>query len=311
MRFAENQIMSRIALKMAISLAMITTLTSCGYVEKNKNESIVIAFGSSSMYQMDSYLREQLESRKIKFINASIGGQIIETMSALQGSNPVYLKFNNNIILSQGAKNNVDVMQKNLNILNPKGYFEVTLSGGHKGYLNLSTKTFRLIDNNENPIYANKPLLVDFNYFGYEENAIHIFNIGKNNITMGQYTADQIFNSIAKMVDFIQENGNQRFIVCGFFINQDMSLNKKKIVLDVNSRLNKKYNNQYLDMQDWITSKTIWSEVDIHPTKVDLTYQGKGELAPSLSSNPSHVNERVSSEFSLKIIKKLKDLDYI
>lgn len=276
---------------------------------KSYNKPTVISYGSSSFYYMYPHLKADLEAYNVEYISNSIGGQIIETMSALQGSNPIELHFEKNIIKGNNIPNPVIIKQHHdLGSLQPKGKFEVILSNDVKGTLDLDEKIFSTKSDISEETYQH--LKVNFGFNKYKYNAIHILNIGKNNITMGNYTSDQIFNGITNMVNYLEINGNYKYIICGYYIDRGMSLDQKVKILEINKKLSDKYREKYLDIQDYLISTEIWEDINIRPTPNDILYQKKYELAPSLSRDPKHLSSKVDSKLSYIIKNKIIAMNY-
>lgn len=281
-------------------------LTSC-----QTHQATVISYGSSSLYYMHPKLKSELDFYNVKYISNSIGGQIIETMSALQGSNPIKISFDKNEIQGKNSPNPIIFHQKyELGSLRPKGKFEITLSNGIKGTLDFNKKTFSTSAISETITTDVKDLDVNFGFENYRYNAIHIFNIGKNNITMGNYTPQQIMYGISLMIDYLESNGNDKYIVCGYYVDRDMPPHQKKIVIELNSELSKKYGSKYFDIQNYLLSEKVWKDIEKRPTPSDIKYQRNYELAPSLSRDSKHLSSNIDSEISYQIKEKLISLKY-
>ncbi|WP_158653475.1 hypothetical protein [Acinetobacter indicus] len=299
-------------MKTALGL-LITSLffTIQGSTNTSINNTIVIAYGSSSFAYMAPKIERELQSNKILYVSDAIGGQIIETISAHQGSNPIRILFKDTYIKGNGKPNAVLIEQKySIGSLNAKGVFPVRLSNGMSGVLDLDKKNFTTTDLFKNRYISKKYLNVDFGFKKYRNN-IHVFNIGKNNITMGDYTSEQVFSGIVHMINYIENIGNYKYIVCGYYIDRGMSTEKKLIILEINRKLRNKYGRRYFDFQDYLMSSQIWKDINIKPTLVDIQYQNKYELAPSLSRDAKHLSPKVDAVLATILKKKLIKLNYI
>lgn len=275
------------------------------------HQATVISYGSSSFYYMYPKLKSELDFYNVNYVSNSIGGQIIETMSALQGSNPIKIRFNKNKIQGKNLPNPIIFDQKyELGSLRPKGKFEVTLSNGIKGTLDFNKKTFSSSWISETITTDAEYLDVIFGFEKYRYNAIHIFNIGKNNITMGNYTSQQIMYGISLMVDYLESAGNDKYLVCGYYVDRNMSLDQKKIVIQLNSKLSTKYGSKYFDIQNYLLSEKVWEDIEKRPTLSDTKYQKNYELAPSLSRDSKHLSSNIDSKISYQIKEKLISLKY-
>lgn len=282
-----------------------------GTANSSINNSTIIAYGSSSFAYMAPKIKKELKSKKILYVSDAIGGQIIETISAHQGSNPIQIFFKEPTIKGNGKPNTILIKQEySIGSLNAKGAFPVKLSNGLSGILNLDKKLFTT-DNLVKDIYTNRKYLdVDFGFKKYR-NGIHIFNIGKNNITMGNYTDEQVFNGIVSMTDYMEKEGNYKYIVCGYYIDRNMSLQKKLVILNINKKLRQKYGVKYFDFQNYLISPQIWKDIDIRPTPSDIKYQKKYELALSLSRDSRHLSSKVDEALAILLKEKLIQLNYI
>lgn len=282
------------------------------FIPDKAEKNTVIAFGSSSLNYMAPKIQSKLKSLGYDYVSDAIGGQIIETMSAHQGSNPIRIKFTDEVIKGSKSVNHVEIIQKKeIGSLRAKGSFPVLLSNGVKGNLNLNKKTFTTINEQADKHVGTESIGVDFGYYQYRNKAIHIFNIGKNNITMGNYTEDQVFDAVVDMITYTETSGNNKYVVCGYFVDTNMPLKQKKVVLEVNKKLKEKYGSRYFDIQEIIVSKKIWNDLGKTPNIEDLNYQQIGDLAPQLSRNSNHLSEEVDTVITNMLIEKLKSLKYI
>lgn len=292
-------------------LLIVSSCTIQGSAYNYINNPTIIAYGSSSFYYMAPKIKNELKSKRILYISDAIGGQIIETMSAHQGSNPIQIFFPEKTIRGNGKPNAVLIKQKySIGSLNAKGIFPVKLSNGVSGVLDLDKKNFTTTDPSKDIYIGKKYLNVDFGFKKYR-NSIHVFNIGKNNITMGDYTSEQVFNGIVHMIDYIENIGNYKYIVCGYYIDRGMPIEKKLIILEINRKLKNKYGKHYFDFQDYLMSPQVWKDIDIRPTLVDIQYQNKYELAPSLSRDAKHLSPKVDAALATILKKKLIKLNYL
>ncbi len=271
-----------------------------------------LTYGSSSFYYMSAKIKTRIESFNATYISDAIGGQILETMQAHQGSNPISIVFNDGVTALNNVASAVTVTQKDdIGSLTAKGSFTVTLSNGLKGTLNLDANTFTASNASESYEVGSLSFHVDFGYLDYAQTAYHIFNIGKNNITMGSYTTQQLVDETVRMIDFIEDKNNQNFIVVGHFVDRNMASAQKQTVLEVNAALKAKYGMKYFDMQDYLMSAQIWTDLNITPTQDDLDKQAAGELAVSLSRDAKHLSADVDTIFATKIVNKIQTLGYL
>lgn len=271
-----------------------------------------LAYGSSSFSYMSAKIKTMIESFNATYVSDAISGQILETMQAHQGSNPVSITFNDGVTALNNVASAVTVTQKDdLGSLTANGSFIVTLSNGLKGRLDLNANTFTASSATEIYNVGNLSFDVDFGYSDYTQSAYHIFNIGKNNIAVGSYTSQQVLDETNRMIDFIKNKGNQNFIVGGHFVDRGMTVAKKQVVLDVNAALKAKYGMKYFDMQDYLMSAQIWTDLNITPTQDDLDKQAVGELAVSLSRDSKHMSADVDTLIVDRLKQKLLSLGYL
>lgn len=298
-------------------MRLITTLILSIFILSGCNlqshkDAIVIAYGSSTLAYMSTGMNNMVSDLGAKYISNARGGQIIETLTALQGSSPILLTFKKCTLSSKGMRASVQLKQENrIGDLNAKGSFNVVLSNKLKGVLDLDREEFKI--NNTINVCQNKEkeYVVNFGYTKYRKNGIHIFNIGKNNITKGNYSVKQIIEAHNTMVEFIKTEGNNKFIVAGYFVDRGMNEEKKQAVLGVNAALKAKYGLKYFDMQDYLMSAQIWTDLNITPTQDDLDKQALGELAVSLSRDAKHLSADVDTLIVERLKQKLQTLGYL
>ncbi|MFW2123374.1 hypothetical protein ACG94O_10415 [Acinetobacter ursingii] len=271
------------------------------------NRPIVLSFGSSTFEYMNKDLETNLKDLGYNYISDSIGGQIIETMQAHEGSNPIRISFNETN-LQLGNTYNINWNQEfNIGHLKANGKFNVTLENGLKGELDLNRNLFKVDNNNTTTLLniKNNSLLVDFNYSNYIKNSIVVINIGKNNLS-NRYSAEQILNGIKMMTDYLEKNKNYNYIVVGFFVDTDG--NNKEQIIKTNNLLSQQYGNKFFNVEDYISSQSIWADVNIRPNNQDLESQENKNLPVSLSRNNGHLNNIAGKALSIKIAKKISAL---
>lgn len=291
-------------------------LVGCGgsSTQNNSNDSniinnkpIVLSFGSSTFEYMNKDLEVSLRNFGYNYISDSIGGQIIETMQAHEGSNPIRINFNE-INLKPNNTYNISWNQEYiLGNLKANGKFNVTLENGLDGELDLNQNRFKVnTSNNNNSLnIKSNNILADFHFNNYIKNSIIVINIGKNNLSNG-YSAEQVLTGIKNMTDYLEKNKNYKYIVVGFFIDTNGS-NKDQIT-KANGILSQQYASKFFNLEEYISSNSIWADVNIQPNSQDLENQKNHFLPASLSRNSGHLNEIAGKALSQKIAKKVLEL---
>lgn len=306
------------SIKYFVNIFLITIfLTGCGGGNNENNSTAVItkpitndtktvvSFGSSTLEYMKDDLTRDLNQLDYTYVSDSIGGQIVETMQAHQGSNKIYINFENNTTLNLNQVYPIKWNQE-INFGNRKvfGEFDVAIENA-QGKINLDKNTFLVKEIKNNSILKNTNYELDFNYSKYIKNSIFIINVGKNNLSSG-YSSKQIFNSIKLMTDYLDQNSNQKYIIIGYFVDTNGFYNDE--ISKTNELLRNQYQNKYFDLQDYLSSTYVWSDTNIQPTNQDLINQNKRILPVSLSRNSGHLNEVTGKIISLKISKKIIEL---
>ncbi|WP_407509377.1 pyocin knob domain-containing protein [Acinetobacter baumannii] len=275
--------------------------------EKSKK---VITFASSTFYFMSNAMSSMISSLGGVYTSDAIAGQAISTMMAHQESNKISISFSNGNTNLNGVASPITLTQTDLGLGEAYGAFNVTLSNGLKGLLNIGNRTFTASNAIEEYETGTLSFDVSFGYGGYRRDAVHIFNIGKNNITAGS-SAETVIAATVSMVDYIKDVGNDEFIVVGHFIDRGYPADKKEVVRLINAELKSKYGLKYFDLQDYLMSSQIWIDIGITPTDDDLAKQQAGELAVSLSKDSGHVSKAVNNLFVNKIKERLVLLNYL
>lgn len=276
-----------------------------------KEKKSVVVYGSSTFSLMSNDISNMLKSLGFNYKNNTAGGQIIETISAQQGSNPIKISFIDPSSIKFKESNKINISQfLSFGKLKPRGEFNVKLENGVEGIINLNKKIFIPTS----PFYPyqikNNSFIVDFGNQKYTKKNIHIFNIGKNNLSSG-YSAEQVFNATKVLVNYLKLVSNDRYIIVGHFVNRDSTKEVKINILKCNEMLKNEYGNRYLDMQDYLMSPNIWKQLDINPNKKDLEYQTRGELPVNLSKDKGHLNKKTQKLIVLKLKLKLIELKLI
>lgn len=288
-------------MKTILIFAMLLLLTSC----QNSQNKDVIVYGSSTLSYIAPFLKQELLKKDIQFINDAQSGQLIETMSAHQGANPVSISIieqENDFIYEIKIK-----QDRVIGKLSPWGVYRVKINNEYYGSLDLNKKKL-ILEKKSNNLKFNHFYKVEFGFEKYSKKTIHLFCIGKNNLVIGGYSAEQVFNEIKKMVEFIESKGNKKYLVCGNFVDKDLKASIQ--ILKLNEMLKKTYKEKYFDMQAVIQSERIWNEVGILPTKEDILSKSTGGLPPSLARNKNHLNDSMDKYFAQKLFQKMKELNY-
>lgn len=279
-------------------------------VSINEQKSVIV-YGSSTFSLMSNDIAEMVEILGFKYKNNSSGGQVIETISAQQGSNPIKISFiePNKVKFKLPSKISINQLL-NFGNLKPRGVFNVKLDNGIEGIINLNNNLFTPIGPINLPKIEHNNFTIDFGNQNYKKKSIHIFNIGKNNLSSG-YTAEQVFNATRTLVNYIKLEKNDRYIVVGHFVNRDSKSEVKMNILKCNQMLRNEYGARYLDIQDYLISPKIWKQVNINPNKTDIKYQTSGELSVNLSKDKGHLNKKVQKLIVSRLKLKLIELKFI
>ena len=285
---------------MKFIILIVSVLFFFSMLKSNFNNQLVI-YGSSTLSLLRDDLKNLAHGSRLNFVNHSIGGQTLETVEGLVESKPIYIKTSKNI---EKDKTLVDIIQKGGGTLRPRSRFNVTLSDGTDGVIDFDKSIFL---SDIKPM-ENANLRVDFGFSSYSENDIYIINIGKNNITKGYQVVD-VLNSIQGITGKLDEYNRNKYIVIGYFVDS-RSKTKKEILL-INSELKRIYKEKYFDIQEYLMSELIWSDLRVEPTKIDLNSQENKELAPSLRRDEKHLNDKVGKLIVKRLKNKVSELNYL
>ncbi|HBP29641.1 MAG TPA: hypothetical protein DD666_09525 [Advenella kashmirensis] len=256
-------------------------------VDKKK----IAVWGSSTFQYMHPYFRQLAYAFEVRdiFLGGK-GGEEIDATAARIGAIPLKLKVPAKIVPKNGPSE-VIVMQK---VIDPDiKAFSGILNGVHgvlKYSIRSSTKYFFVRSKEGEAVHC--PDYYEFmpDSLRYRD-AMVLINVGKNNLSRGNddvHSSQYVLSRTRQICDWLP---TKKFIVVGHFVNSNSSAVNAGKVHDLNYRLKTTYGERFFDIQDYLMSSEVWSDISIAPTLDDINDQITGVLARSLSRDPQHLNE--------------------
>jgi hypothetical protein len=281
-------------------------------VDVNSVKNTVAFFGSSTI----SYMQDQLEALFLangytNIIKGGQGGEIVENTGARFGSFDCLIEP-----VEIPASGSVNVAS-NMPVISALKAFNGWLGGIH-GTLSYSSANTSLIFTRttagEKVVLSEvSKLTPDINNDIY--GGVLIINVGKNNLTNGTSSINNVDLVFNKTVDFVNKMSNvfKRVLILDQFINTDGSqFGSATRIKQYNDKLYEKYGNMVIRSHEYITGSKIWLDTGITPTTVDLEQQSRGEKPTSLSRDSGHLNSAAEAAvISNLITPRLQKLGWL
>ncbi|GEK44947.1 hypothetical protein [Acinetobacter johnsonii] len=285
---------------------------------KSDPDNCVIGLGSSSVAYMETKLRSAIREKGCEYIGGGFAATHAQTLAMFCGFGTYFMNFAADTVLQNDVE--VDITWTNegdfgTNTLNPVGSMTkwwVTLENGVRGQIVLQTSKFTPKNLSE-PLTVSGAVRVMPNLARYKR-SISIIQTAKNNLQYGYASqtenAKNSYDEIVRQIELVQPDA--RYIVLGHHVNHGVTEVVKAGVLEVNAYIKNKYKNRYVDIQNWVTSSKIWTDLNITPTQADLDAQSSGWIPPAVSSDGVHLDTAYSDYYvQYFIIPKLEAMGYI
>ncbi|WP_062034530.1 hypothetical protein [Acinetobacter sp. BMW17] len=307
----------KIASTQDIADAITAALSNISIV-KSDPDNCVIGLGSSSMAYMETKLRELVRSKGREYIGGGFAATHAQTLAMFCGYGTYYMNFATDTVLQNDIE--YDITWTNagdfgMNTLNPVGSLTkwwVTLDNGVRGQVVFQTGKFTPKNLSE-PLTVSGAIKVLPNLARYKR-SISIIQTAKNNLQYGSASQTQnaknSYDEIVRQIELVQPDS--RYIVLGHHVNRDVTEAVRSGVLEVNTYLENKYKNRYVDIQNWLMSSKLWTDLGITPTSADTEAQASGWIPPSVSSDGVHLDTFASDYYVDNfIVPKLVAMGYI
>lgn len=281
-------------------------------------DNCVIGLGSSSVAYMETKLRSAIREKGREYIGGGFAATHAQTLAMFCGYGTYFMNFANDTVLQNDVE--VDITWTNggdfgTNTLNPVGSMTkwwVTLENGVRGQIVLQTSKFTPKNLSE-PLTVSGAVRVMPNLARYKR-SISIIQTAKNNLQYGSASQTQnaknSYDEIVRQIELVQPDS--RYIVLGHHVNRDVTEAVRSGVLEVNTYLENKYKNRYVDIQNWLMSSKLWTDLGITPTSADTEAQASGWIPPSVSSDGVHLDTFASDYYVDNfIVPKLVAMGYI
>lgn len=294
-----------------------TYITGCkndikdSYIENKTpimKSDTVYFLGSSTIEYFDAQLQFWPQNYHLNTINLGKGGELIDSMCIRIGAIPVHAQFFKNEIKS-----------------NTKNYFKADWMTDH------ALKTFDAkianiegkigIDSNGYYFETSDTTNVDINekYKIYSlqkfvQNSVFIVNLGKNNLlnqSNGSVSYSYVFERSKQCTEWINKNTTSRILVIGHFSAVNSDENLLMNVNYLNQELSNYYADKFFDLNQYLSSKNIWQDINLQPQISDLDAQRINMLAPSLASDPIHLNKSTNKAIVNKIYEKIAEKNWV
>lgn len=276
----------------------------------NVDSSKWSAWGSSGIERMAAEMAGAASRIGAPYYNGGQGGERFWHTEARLGSAPALLTFPDNLI--PGTIADVDVTASNVPPSSAMRFFTGTIAGVH-GTLKSSDATLRFGRTAGGAPMQVKPGTPFIPAYGSQYRASPaVIQPGKNNITLEGDSGPSVIESTHRMFNWFAPMA-KRVLVLGHHANGDWTANSTTLwnrLAEVNGALEERYGPQYLDLQRWLTSAQIWTQLGITPTQADRDAQTLGALAPSLRADDLHLTTEVNQLLAARIEQRFKDLNW-
>ena len=269
----------------------------------------IILLGSSSLDNSHDEILPELRKLNpdIEMYHPCFGGSVVNQMAAMLGSTPIKLRFDGNVINTNGVSNATISNGVNFN------HARMTMTGWVQGVHG----TLSAIKDGHSVIFTRTQggqavsLSSDVDFIpekGNEHrNATQIIWIGKNNLTSGNKDVHDVDNLMLETDKMLSYNSSlvKRNIIITHFNNTNtpaQSVVRQRVNL-VNHLYKLRYKSCVFDIEPIILGEQIFADLGIDRTPTDIEQQTLGNLPPSLSVDAGHF----SKQTNLYIVSKLAD----
>lgn len=285
---------------------------------KSDPDNCVIGLGSSSVAYMETKLRSAIRAKGREYIGGGFAATHAQTLAMFCGFGTYFMNFAADTVLQNDVE--VGITWTNAgdfgtNTLNPVGSLTkwwVTLDNGVRGQVVFQTGKFTPKNLSE-PLTVSGAIKVLPNLARYKR-SISIIQTAKNNLQYGSASqtenAKNSYDEVVRQIELVQPDS--RYIVLGHHVNYGVTEAVKSGVLEVNAYIENKYKNRYVDIQNWLMSSKLWTDLGITPTSADTEAQASGWIPPSVSSDGVHLDTFASDYYvDHFIVPKLVAMGYL
>lgn len=267
----------------------------------------IILLGSSSLDNSQDEILPELQklNPEITCYNPCFGGSVINQMSAMFGSIPLKLRFENNTINANGSSR--ATIQNNVYFVKTRMTMTGWVQGVH-GMLTADNDGYSVVFNRTNSGQA-VALTGEIDFIperGNEyRNATQIIWIGKNNLYNANFEVHDVDKLLSQTDKLLSYNASfvKRNIVVTHFNNTNTSADSeaRKRVNLVNHLYKLRYKNCVFDIEPIILGEQIFTDLGIPRTQADIEQQALGNLPPSLAHDAGHFNKQTNLYIASKL----------
>lgn len=275
----------------------------------NTNEvdlAVASFFGSSTMGYMQDDIYNAIKNKypnKIyipKYYGAS-GSMMNHTLSVI-GVNNGRILFTNGVIP-------VDTSTAITSASLPYGMptFNHTVKGSLQNNIHgvIASSTFKA-DNISSKVFIDSDLDIEFISDGsLHNNAVAFVNIGKNNISSSVGMHKSILEATRAAVNYLDSHNDGHTIILGHFVDLNSPEGEKLEINSLNRKMKSLYADRFIDIQAYIMSNEVWTDLGLTKTSADIAAIEAGQLPPSLGRDGAHLSADVDSQIANKILNVL------
>lgn len=249
------------------------------------NMSLFAGWGSSSMQRSSSYFAGLASEFGASYYNGGVGGQRTEHISARIGSIPAVCTFPDNVIPAGTEEVSVDVPEISWHA----GQDYTGVVNGVHGRLRYSggPKFSRTTAGSAVYVDPKTPFLPDEG--GKNRAAVNFLWMGRNDLTGPQDKTESCIKNTDKSFDWIAPLV-KRVLVLGHFKGD---LTPESQVWDRIERVNTahrlRYGRLFVDINAYLVSPQVWTDMGITPSQQDLDEQAVGTTPTSLRADGLHL----------------------
>ena len=244
----------------------------------------IVGWGSSSMALIGPAMDAVLADHGVFFVNQGCGGETSHHTAARIGSLPLPVRVDGGLLPGAGTVR-----------LRPTG---LDLVAGSLGpFAGKVAGITAVVHGCEEGVYFTRaapgdPVAVDGDPFiphlgAASSGEDSLLWMGKNDLNRGASAAD-VIHRVDATADWLRAAG-ARVIVIGQFLNNAADPETREKILAVNDAHAARYDDHYLDVQDFLTGPALEETTGVAPTDEDLAERCKGHKPPSLSTDPGHL----------------------
>lgn len=246
----------------------------------------LVGWGSSSMERSAAAYSALASSLGMTWFSGGIGGQATPQIAARAGSISSLVTFPGNSIPASGT--NIAIT-----ISNVPGHASQDYTGFINGvhgriyYPGGGARFDRITAGAAVPVEPDTPFISEA---GQDNRAaVSLLWMGRNDLNGDVDRIDQCIENTDATFDWLAPLV-KRTLVMGHFMG---SLAPSEIVFDhiaqVNSAYRKRYGNLFVDVDAYLTSSQVWSDMGLTPTTADTNAQAVGTTPPQLLADSLHL----------------------